>query len=599
MSPDETASVLLIASPDELSQAGRVWGTGGWMPPDEREALDWLTLVRLLGWDLAVVPRTAISRIGGFPPSRLRAIIVACDPDSLSDDLVEAIGTHLARSPVLVVSRAARPGSPLAAVAGTSRSGGRVDGESYQWCGPGPTRAWRLSSPLAGHALAIESPGATWARLGAAPLVFSRFTGRGVFATVSVHPSRLRDCDPSGTAIVKRLLTWGTPGATAWLDLGATVVLRMDDPGGAQNIYSRSWCYRKLDAAAWTSIGSVLAAERARMSIGYVSGWVDDGDERRGRLSVGGKPVSRRPGAVHPSPLVRYEDVAGHLPGVVSDCAAEFLGVQALRNAGLVDVELHGFTHIHPDREAWARASDRFESWPQTAWYRELGRAAVPVLDQLPEREHPLTRAMAMFSEFFGIVPTTLICPGDQWTDAALERALDLGLDLVSSYYLAIRHGDRFCWAMHVCAPYLDRADRRWTDSELPVVGYFHDRELAVEAVEWLGTWLARWREAGASRFIDFRELAQSLSRPLRLEQHDHALTLVVDAPACGWFDRPLRVRIRPIDTLPNRVTVKFADGQTDWVAVEALCDGTGLIAISGAPVTKRGSNLPCGRVDS
>ena len=42
--------MLLVASDTELPPAERVWGTGGWLPPAAREALDWVTLARLCGW---------------------------------------------------------------------------------------------------------------------------------------------------------------------------------------------------------------------------------------------------------------------------------------------------------------------------------------------------------------------------------------------------------------------------------------------------------------------------------------------------------------------------------------------------------------------
>src|SRR5205823_3751794 len=140
---------------------------------------------------------------------------------------------------------------------------------------------------------------------------------------------------------------------------------------------------------------------------------------------------------------------------------------------------------------AWAQAPDRYE---EGSWYRELGRPAAATLAAVPAAEHPLALASAALQHHFGVRPTTLICPGDQWTDAALERALDLGLDLVSSYYLALRDRDRFCWCTHVCAPYLDGPDGTWFAAGLPVVGYFHDREPALEGISWIGNWLNRWQ---------------------------------------------------------------------------------------------------------
>src|SRR5262249_25241673 len=158
-----------------------------------------------------------------------------------------------------------------------------------------------------------------------------------------------------------RVLVSSAEGPLAWLDLGGTVVLRMDDPGGAQSAYSASWCHARLGEREWDEVGAILRRHEARLSVAYVSGWVDDGDAARGALRVGGREVPRRPGAVHPSPAVCYEDRAGHAPGARHDCAAEHRGIERLRAQRLAEVELHGYTHMHPDAARWARSPDRYQ----------------------------------------------------------------------------------------------------------------------------------------------------------------------------------------------------------------------------------------------
>ena len=184
---------------------------------------------------------------------------------------------------------------------------------------------------------------------------------------------------------------------------------------------------------------------------------------------------------------------------------------------------------------------------------------------------------MALFREYFRVHPTTLICPGDQWTDATIERALDIGLQLVGSYYLAIRHEDRFCWAQHVCAPYLDRPDAAWFLSGLPVVGYFHDYEPALEGVSWMTTWLDRWQEAGARRLIDFRELASAVGCRLALDVTGSQLTLNVDRRDAPAAVRPIPVRVRTPSKVPERLRVRVGD-RTDEVEIDPCADGTGLV---------------------
>src|SRR5713101_56685 len=81
------------------------------------------------------------------------------------------------------------------------------------------------------------------------------------------------------------------PGApVAWHELERSLVLRMDDPGGAQNVYLRGWTYPKLTESEWGALGADLRRRNGRLSVCYVSGWVDDGDAARGTLEVGGRP---------------------------------------------------------------------------------------------------------------------------------------------------------------------------------------------------------------------------------------------------------------------------------------------------------------------
>ena len=73
------SQMLVMASAQEYLAAGRVWGTGGWLPPEQREALDWFTLGRLLGWrcDLAGLET---SRLHSVTRNMHRWVVLACDP---------------------------------------------------------------------------------------------------------------------------------------------------------------------------------------------------------------------------------------------------------------------------------------------------------------------------------------------------------------------------------------------------------------------------------------------------------------------------------------------------------------------------------------
>ena len=574
--------VILVASDVELPAAHRVWGTGGWLPPEEREALDWLTLSRLLGWRVTVTPRSGAGLQEAFAAGG-RCAILACDPDSLEADLVAFLRSRLAVEPLLVVGRAANRDSALAELAGVAREPEALAGRSLSWIGPGPGRAWYCREALAASALKLSCAASSWASLESAPILAARPVGRGMVATLAFHPSVARDVDGAVTALLKHLLIWASQTPVAWIDLEGSLVLRMDDPGGSQNVHLQSWSYPKLREADWAAIAADLKRRQARVAIGYVGGWVDDGDPARGVLRVGGQVPGRIPGRVYPSPRVRYSprveyrDRAGYAPGAVQDYEAEFRGIQALRRAGLGDVELHGHTHMHPDTASWSTAPDRFEA---ESWYRELGSGAEVALAARRSDRHPLVLGLGVLRKYFGVRPTTLICPGDQWTNRVLEVALDLALRLVSSYYLALRDGDRFCWAQHVCAPYLDEPDAAWFDAGLPVVGYFHDRDAALGGVDWLGRCLDRWQSAGARRLIDLRELATAVGRCFDLDLHDGALRLTVTGDGAPPLVRPLTVGLRlPSGGIPSAISV-WMQGSRRSIAVEQFGHGLGRVTL-------------------
>jgi hypothetical protein len=368
------------------------------------------------------------------------------------------------------------------------------------------------------------------------------------------------------TRLLQRALVFQAKRPIAWLDHSGTLVLRMDDPGGAQNVHWKRWYSRKLAEEEWNTIGAELRRRDGRLSIGYIPQWVDDGDAERGDVLVDGVKPSRAAGAIHDSSRIVYHDRGGHGPGTVHDYTSEFRGIQALRFDGLSEVELHGRTHMHPDIQAWAVALDRHEC---ASWFRELGHE--PVLAR-----RALDLGIGALERQFRVRPTTLICPGDEWTNDVLERALDHDIQIVGSYYLAIRD-------THVCAPYVDQPDASWFESPLPVVGYCHDRDLVLNGVDWWRDCLERWYAAGASRIIDYRQLAIMLSRRLQIDERAGELRLMTTATMAERLVKPLEVCVRcPDGTLPEVITACVDDAE--WpVIVDRMSDAVGRVVIGRA----------------
>jgi hypothetical protein len=515
------SQLLLVASARELPAPGRTWGTGGWLQPESREALDWLTFARLSGWSAAIrVP-------GEVLDDGSRWVVIACDPNELGEEDVLALRRRL-NEPLLVVARAAAREHPLAALAGAARAARPAQGTAVAWHGPGPARAWCAESELQ-TILEVGRECAVWATLDGFPLACARHVGTAIVVTLGFHPSRARDTDGVATALLRQLLVHGAPGPVAWLDFAGTLVLRMDDPGGAQNVHCSSWRYVKLGECEWRKIATELRRRRARMSVAYTPGWVDDGDEKRGSLVVDGRRAPRRAGAIWDSPRVVHESAAAR-----NDYASEFRGIEALRAAGLVDVELHGHTHLHPDRGAWSGAPDRYEA---EMWYREFGQPATAIAGRSAV-EHPLELGTHALERIFGAGATTFVPPGDQFHDGDIEMAHRLGFSFVASYYLALRDGNRFCWCQHVCAPYLDLAAPHWLTAGLPVVGYFHDKD----GIDLMRRWLDAWTDAGVTRMIAFRDLAAAVGLEVDVRRQEPVVTARDDAPRAT---RPIPILIK------------------------------------------------------
>ena len=480
------------------------------------------------------------------------------------------------REPI-VVGAYGVTGTPMARLSESRRGPDPAAGRRLRWTGPGPARQWSCDSAMTADTLTSGESVQAWMTLEDVPVIVNRRLGGGAVITLGFHPSAWRDQFGPATAILKHLLVWSALAPIAWLDWDGTLVLRMDDPGGAQNVFSRTWRYPKLTESDWDTLAADLSARDARLSVGYVAGWVDDGDQARGELTVAGQAAERTAGAVYPSPEVVYFDVAGHAPGTVYDYASEFRGIQGLRAAGAGDVELHGYTHLHPDAAAWAAAIDRYDD---EQWYRELGGRASDVLARGAADRHPIALAMVAFERHFETRPTTLICPGDQWTTEALERALALDIELVASYYLALRHDDRFCWSTHVCAPYLDEPASDWFDAGLPVVGYFHDREPALEGIAWIRKWLDAWQAVGARRLVDFRELSSAIGRTVTLANQAGSLRLRVDNRRGADLVRPLRLTLRVPGALPPPTVGVAWRGVNIVLGVEPLESGCGRVTL-------------------
>jgi hypothetical protein len=533
-------TALIISSQTSRLNATSLLGTGGWLPPHEREVLDWITLINWMGWKFKLLHPEEFDS-GIINTCGIKWIILTDDPDELDAAFTERLFEILENHPVLIVSGSGRRGSHFsdrfgAAIAATSAVVNKLE-----WTGVSENKSWTCRKDISINALECRADIEPLVTANGNVLVAVNKKAAGNWVVLSFHPGAARDMDGSFTSLIMYILIYQSSLPVAWFDFENTLVLRMDDPGSSEMVHHSIYQNTKLTEADWIMIGEELQKRNARMTLGYVPGWTDDGNDKRGELFIDGKKTAGSAGKIYPSPLVKYQSLQANGENKVFDYESEFRGIQQLRNKDLVDVELHGYTHIHPDKEAWINAPDKYEN---KIWYREFGKNTIDYIKKRPVEEHPFELGLKAFQEIFQTNPSTLICPGDEFTNDVLLKAVEAGLMFVSSYYLAVRIDNRLCWDQYVCAPYLDNYDPSWFDAGLPVVGYFHDFDVSIHGIKWFALCLDAWQKAGANFFMDFRELSNIVSHTISISGSANQYQLNVFSENNPPFIKPVRIGI-------------------------------------------------------
>lgn len=345
-----------------------------------------------------------------------------------------------------------------------------------------------------------------------------------------------------------------------WASLPGVAVLRMDDAlfNGSSFQEDPRWpggLFDRMDEATWDQVRAVLARHDARMTVGVVTGYVDDGDEARGTLYRRGRVVTgRRCGETYDSREMRYVDRRGPRPGRRYDYESEYRGVLKAVREGRVDPEVHGWGHISPDREGWCRAPDRYTN---LEWLMELApRQGRP--STAAEQRRTLEEGTRRIMAWFGVTPSSVIPPSHGVNDETEVVARDFGFRVLDGPFLSVLRRDRVIQNGKVRTLWAHWGDDGLTGGPLqtdyPFVVGLHDREIVERGVKWFDAFLARWRAAGVRRFVTLRELAAHLAARLAPSLEGDALTVVVE-PARGAFagvegaartlEVPLALRVR------------------------------------------------------
>lgn len=256
-------------------------------------------------------------------------------------------------------------------------------------------------------------------------------------------------------------------GAVIVPDLRNVLVLRLDDPGAAVKEHLESWAHAPVCAAGWAALWTALEGF-GRASLFCCPGYVrDDGT---------------------------VVDSRERLP-------EEWTALDTGVDRGLADLECHGFTHMYPDTDEWAKAADRRSG---VDWFRELWPPSLATEPPVAAQADRLLR----WQSAVGAVGTTLVAPGERWGLNTLAAARQCGLTLFNSWGVCFLDRDVPTWGMGIGSPYLDEPDPDAFADCLPQVGYWHDRDMAIAGPSWIGRQLDAWRDCGAQRAMAFADLA-------------------------------------------------------------------------------------------
>ena len=278
-------------------------------------------------------------------------------------------------------------------------------------------------------------------------------------------------------------------GAVVVPDLRGVLVLRLDDPGAPVKRYLESWRHEDVSSEAWNRLFDVLADGGGRASVFCSPGWV------------------RPDGTVSDSRV---------------ESPVEWAALGTGLDRGVIDLECHGHTHMHPDTEEWRQAPDRFVD---ERWFREL---RPPRWDREPPAAAQ-AEILERWQRDVG-VGTTLVAPGEAWGLNTVTAARDVGLQLFNSWGICRLQLAVPTWTLQIGSPYLDQPDPESMRSGLPVVGYWHDRDMALGGPDWVPRQLSAWRQVGARRLWSFAQLAHAYG-PLEAVLESGEIR-VVQAPA-------------------------------------------------------------------
>jgi hypothetical protein len=371
-------------------------------------------------------------------------------------------------------------------------------------------------------------------RGGKDPAILKYHYGKAVNYYITLQADRYLDRFNSMHRIVREFVKKNSGGGMVSVNLENTMILRMDDPGSCERVYLKGYDTLILAKEDWHDILGLLKKNHAKLSIMYVPLWLDDANFENGNLFIEGRQIKdRKAGIRYYSKDVTFVKRHGGNLDRTYDYHSEFLAIKEGIRTGSLDIESHGLTHVDTNTDSWYRARDRYDN---LKWYHEF-RHVHDNRDAADDDQTKMLRDSAeAIEEVWGIRPVAVTPSGHEQSKNSERIARDTGYKLFSSDYNAVLKNNMILRNDKIKSIFFEstRADRSMADSGYPIVGVFHDYEIANRGLSWLELCLSSWKKEGINRFMTLRELAGYLCAVIEACYMDDRIYLQVDISKTG-----------------------------------------------------------------
>src|SRR5687768_14178341 len=198
-------TAIILTSFAEKMNLESVLGTGGWMAPEDREALDWMTLIALMGWK-AQLQDPQNFQLSDSDHQTIKWIILTGEPDAISSNLWEQLLFITKTKKILLITGAGKKNGWLSNHFGIHHSENRSCCSHINYCGQVSRRQWKLQKPMQLPGLEISGALDELVTMEGACIAASHTESGRKVLFLSFHPSSARDTEPVFTSLLKQLL---------------------------------------------------------------------------------------------------------------------------------------------------------------------------------------------------------------------------------------------------------------------------------------------------------------------------------------------------------------------------------------------------------